>query len=138
MNIKEGINRISLIVAVISMIPGYLIGSKHYRETMQIVNPGIHELEEQGWESVFGEHFYDKHPEWEIVFDKSFFDEYPNMVGMQNHGAFTVLKLMVNPPGWKCFIAGAVGSLFGFLIMLFGIRGARKLTVWIIGGFRDK
>ena len=118
MNIIKGIDRIVLILAIIAIVPGIILGVKISYDSLTTVYPEWIE-----WAK--------NKPEFNIIYEKDGITKqlYPN----------PPVKYF-RPHPLKMIAGGMVGAPLSFLFVFFGLkgltRGIRRLSIWIIEGFK--
>lgn len=122
MNIKKGMERIALVIAIVAIVPGFIQGVELFKN------------------------FNNETPEYK-AYQKEI-DEWDKAnIGKQYNPWFEVLKPEAPWPKYKDrpirqlvlgVLGGVVFATLSFFIVLFGIRGTRHLAIWIVVGFRNK
>lgn len=109
MNIKRGLDRIFLVLAVIAMVPGFIAGGNIYHELGKRKVP--------------------------IESDLSKFSDKGKVVSTEKFMGVTRYRTLF-PPTYQVVMMGIVSAILTLPIVLFGLRGVRSLLIWIIEGFR--
>ena len=115
MNIKRGIERIAIILALIALIPGFWGGWNTYKDIKTV---------KVRW---YGDK---KIPAKTILTPEEFDRELEERLSTRVEYHY--------PPDWQCVIAGVAGSSIAFLIVFFGISGLTRVSLWIVEGFKEQ
>ena len=116
MNIIRGIDRIAVVLAVVSIVPGFIGGWDIYKEERTV------------FVKVSAEDFLkDKIPKLP-----------PGFVLEKPPPRFVLVEKKHEPPNWQCAIAGIAGAGVAFFIVLLGIRGIARVFLWIVKGFKEE
>ena len=122
MNIIKGINRITIVLAVIAILPGFIGGWKIYKaERKTEVKVPFEEEEDKRFVPT---------PETvktEIPYGPVPFDPFKEEKHQYSY-----------PSNWQCALAGVAGSSIAFLIVFFGISGITRVSLWIVEGFKER
>ena len=125
MNFIRGIDRIGLIVAVLAVPIGFGIGYEYTSEKYKKVTPAY-----QAWENEYGDVTV-KNPSSPL---------YGTVVRPFNRP--DPPEKYEYPERWKAALGGGLLSVvffFGTLVAVrFSSRGLKKLSLWVINGFRNK
>jgi len=121
MNIKKGMERIALIIAIVAIVPGLFLGVEFVSDKCRTETP-----EYKAWLKKTEELY----PNWNNRGNKirGFLPEELEM-------PWPPYK---DPPIWQLALGSVVVASLSFFIVLFGIRGTTRLVIWVVGGFRDK
>ena len=118
MNLTKGIDRIAVLIAILLLLPGYLEGFKYFRYKAKTLHPDYVQYLERG--------FHPTDPTLAVLTDGNSYVAFRNIYQY--------------PPSWKSHVAGFVSAPLTFFLVLFGIRFSvrltRRLTSWLIGGFK--
>jgi hypothetical protein len=149
MKIIKGLDRIFFLLALIAIVPSFFIGMNITENAFTTLTPEYIEWKKE----------YDDRVDW-IYREKKrkhygkpktrnvkplppgyVLEEWLDSdIELQNIKAKKPIKYNYSPV-WLNIIGGIAGSGVGFLIALFGLkgftRGIRRLSLWIIDGFRD-
>ena len=129
MNIIKGIDRIALVLAVIIIIPGFIAGWEFTQDKFKTVSAEY---------KVYGKM---ENQRKNLPEDKKFtaLEIYKEIMSGPPRPARPAKYLY--PPIWQMIIGGLIFALVYFFFVLFGIRGSsrgiRRLSQWIIEGFKD-
>jgi hypothetical protein len=133
MNIVKGMDRAALVIA---MVPAFIVGWNFYKKEKttvktekRLLSPGQGIPEGKNYNSDKSavsdpkprDGFYrleDYPPDRFIDYDPQKIEEYQY------------------PPKWQCALAGFIGSGGVFAIVLFGLRGLTRVSVWVVEGFK--
>ncbi|MCD6265271.1 MAG: hypothetical protein J7K02_04805 [Deltaproteobacteria bacterium] len=148
MNIIKGIDRIAIVLAVVSIIPGFISGVYYYDQ---------YDIEKKDSlkEKLFEKYLVRDIPEdpdkkippeiaWELAKPKKaldlFEDEFPPpKEELQPEEDWRLVKYA---PRWHLIIAGIASSISTFLIVLFSVCGISRvlkhISLWIVDGFKDE
>jgi len=122
-NIIKGLDRIILVIAVISIAYGFLAGHELFRDSKTV--------------KIYGD---DKAPKGYTYL----YSSKSNSALLERFGDLPKIKeyKVYAPPNWQCIIAGIFGAVIAFPVVLFGlrgiIRGTRWFFFWIAEGFKDE
>jgi len=125
MNFIRGIDRIGLIIAVLTVPIGFGVGFGVTKENYKSITPAY-----QAWESEYGDVTVKNpsSPLYGTVFRLSKRPEPPDKYEY--------------PEWWKAALGGVLFSVIFFFGTLgairFSSRGLKKLSSWVIEGFRNK
>lgn len=122
MNIIKGINRITVVLAVIAILPGFIGGWKIYKaERKTEVKVPFEEEKDKKFvptpESV----------KTDIPYGPVAFNPFEEEEHQYRY-----------PPNWECATGGIAGSCIAFFIVFLGINGMTKVLLWIIDGFKNE
>ena len=122
MSTIRGINRITIVLAVIAILPGFIGGWKIYKAERKIeVKVPCEEEEDKSLVST-PEAAKAKIPLGPVTFDPFKQEKHQYRY----------------PPKWECTIGGIAGSCVAFIIVFLGINGMTKVLLWIIAGFKNE
>ena len=121
MNIVKGIDRIAIVLAIVSILPGFIWGWDIYKNKIManIVR----------WNEVHTEQLLEDHnavPSPRLVFEE------PVYPAAKRYGFVHKVS------GWECAVAGIAGSSIAALIVLLSIHGFAWILLWIVEGFKDE
>ena len=126
MNIIKGLDRIAIILAIIALIPGFVMGTYLFSDlgTKDVFLTPADEA--NGYIGFYG----GKKVKSDIINNLDSFER--NFI--RNH-------IKVEPPTWQKNIAGIISSICIFFIVLYAFRGITRSTkilfLWIINGFKE-
>jgi hypothetical protein len=136
MQIIKGLDRIAFVIALVALIPGFVLGAHFVDEKLKSYMP--------------------EYAEWTRKVD-SRRDLLASQSEEQLKSDFTpqdILEIYLNDeileqllaneptmPTWQVIFGGLLGSILSFSIIFFGLRGLtrgiKKSSLWIADGFRD-
>ena len=116
MNIIKGLDRISLIIAILAGVFGFFGGGQFIYDNFKTEKP-----EYKTWVEKYGVDF---HPS-EI--SPKYKDTRPPKPDQYKY-----------PPLWIVLPSGAAIGGLTFIVALFGLRGTTRLFVWVVKGFKDE
>ena len=128
MNIIRGMDRIALVLAIIAILPAFVLGGEIINRTFKSVTPD-YEAKYKAWEKKFGKEW----KEWESS----------GSIRMQGLGPPEPPGIEYNyPPDWQCILGGLLSAFLSFVVVLYSFRGmtrgTRWFALWIIEGFKDE
>ena len=163
MNIKKGVNRVALVLAVIAIFPGFIFAWLIYdsentktvlvydvteanRKLFSDIDKTLEEFPKiKPWEKPWGKPAND--PLWILpeVYREKLSKKYsPDeinawLVNKKQNGPFYASPRIeyVSPPKWKCAIVGIIGASISFLFVLFCLRGIFWTFIWVVEGFKS-
>ena len=119
MNIIKGLDRIALVIAILVIVPGFMVGYSAHQEIKKTLTPQYQE-----WSKKYG---------FDAVFCFIFRRIFPNIKyhpPMYNY-----------PPVWISVLCGMLSAPISFVVVLFGLRGMNRgikwFSLWLIEGFKD-
>jgi len=141
MNITQGFKRIILVLAVLAMVPGFLMGwniydyvstqgKKPVAQPTYIIEPYI---EEEGLQQNKGDGHSNK-PVIEPVIEPAAPQDqglFHRLLEVEEDGHETT-----TPPTLNSAVAGVTGAVVSFLIVLLCLRIVLRVVVWVVDGFR--
>jgi hypothetical protein len=135
MNIKKGMERIALVIAIVAIVPGFILGVEFVSETCKTETP-----EHKAWQKKV-DGWYEANPDWNK----------PDAYGLETWLPWETAPnypppeewkepwpTHKDPPIWQLVLGGIVAAPLSFFIVFFGIRGTTRLVIWVVAGFRDK
>ena len=141
MNITKGIDRIALVIAIITIIPGFILGRYITYEEFKTITP-----EYKKWEKKYndrGRYLYQKNKKTRMFYSGSLelLRDYPDDIVLKNIWLKRPPKYQYLPQ-WKRITGSIVAALISFIVVLFGIRGLTRgikwFSLWIVEGFKDE
>jgi len=145
MNIIKGMDRAALVIAIIAMAPAFIVGWNFYKQEKTTVKTEKRLLSPSELSQRLGipeeknynpddreviEHKYgisgSNRDSNVIYYDPDELEPYTPEETIYQH-----------PPQWQCAIAGFLGSCIVFTIVLFGLRGLTRVSVWVVEGFKE-
>lgn len=146
MNIIRGMDRIALVLAIIAILPGFVLGVNITNEALKSVTTE-YKAEYKAWEKKFGDVLRDlekKDREWEKQQSSTYFKSIPPWEWRREQGLEPPgppRQRYNYPPAWQCIMGGIASAPLSFLVVLYSLRGmtrgTRWFALWIIEGFRD-
>ena len=141
MNIKKGMERIALVIAIVAIVPGFVMGVEFVSETCKTETPEHKAWQKKvdGWcEANPNWNKPDRITPWETVGKDPPPEEWKE--------PWPIYK---DPPIWQLVLGGIVAAPLSFFVVffgirgttqlvIFGIRGTTRLVIWVVAGFRDK
>jgi hypothetical protein len=133
MNLIKGFNRLFIVLAVISMLPGFMLGYSIYENFKTI-----------DWQSpntiIRYKDFFDGFTQKEIIDYKM--PVPPEYRAMPRSAApyadrYEIKNVKFLPPVKYCIFWGVIGSLLSFLSVLCILKGIMFIIQWITVGFKD-
>lgn len=135
MNIKKGMKRIALVIAIVAIVPGFVMGVEFVSDTCKTETP-----EYKAWL---------KKPKGGIKQIQIGISQTASVYSSLHHGKLpqTILHLKsgkCRDPYTKTHQfgnlhwGGIVAAPLSFFIVFFGIGGTTQLVMWVVTGFRDK
>jgi len=136
MNIKKGMDRIALILAIVAIVPGALMGGAIVFENCKTETP-----EHKAWQKKV-EGWYQANPNWDKG-SVSLFEPWRSASNYYPSEEWKEPRPINSPrPIWQILLGGIVAAPLSFFIVLFGIRGTTRLVIFlvifVVAGFRDK
>ncbi|MBA3018830.1 hypothetical protein KKG29_05670 [Patescibacteria group bacterium] len=139
MNIKKGIKRIALVIAIVAIVPGFFGGGSFVFETCKTETP-----EHKAWQKKV-DGWYEANPNW----NKGRFRFFEPWVELGSNPPREEWReprpTHKDPPIWQLVLGCIVAAPLSFFIVFFGIRGitqlviwVTQLVIWVVAGFRDK
>ena len=135
MNIKKGMKRIALVIAIVAIVPGFVMGVEFVSDTCKTETP-----EYKAWLKKT-EGWYQANPNWNK----------PDRLGLFLAAPWETASnysppeewemprpIYKDPPIWQLALGGIVAAPLSFFIVFFGIGGTTQLVMWVVTGFRDK
>ena len=113
MNIKKGIDRIALVIAILAALLIFYRAGNYLEKELTTVTPEYKE-----WQSKY-----------------LYFEGFK--VRTQANSPPSPPKLEY-PPLWKTIGGGLLLAIFAFAVVFFGFKGTTRLLIWIVAGFKDE
>jgi amino acid transporter len=136
MNIKKGMERIVLIIAIVAIVPGFILGGTFVLSTCKTETP-----EHKAWQKKV-DGWYEANPDWNKEVARGIETWIPFLDGTPTEEWKEPLPTHKDPPIWQVLLGCVVAAPLSFFIVLFGIRGTTWfvmwLVMWVVAGFRDK
>ena len=132
MNIKGGMYRIALVIAIVAIVPGALLGGAFFYEIFRTETS-----EHKAWQKKV-EEWYQANPDWDQGYTtlwepwESGANYYPPEEWREPRPIYKY------PPIWQCVVGSIVAVPLSFFVVFFGIQGTTRLVIWVVAGFRDK
>lgn len=105
MNIIRGMDRIALVLAIIAILPAFVLGGEIINRTFKSVTPD-YEAKYKAWEKKFGKEW----KEWESS----------GSIRMQGLGPPEPPGIEYNyPPDWQCILGGLLSAFLSFVVVLY-------------------
>ena len=149
MNVIKGLDRIAFVIAIIAILPGFILGANITNKALKSVTME-YKAKYKAWEKKFGEE-YKKYTD---LVKKEKDREWREYGGARSAPISEWLRAQGieppeppreeynYPPGWQCILARLLSASLSFVVVLYALRGmtrgTRWLAVWIIDGFRDE
>jgi len=127
MNIKKGMERIALIIAIVAIVPGLILGGSFVEKKCKTET-----TEHKLWQKKI-DGWHEANPNW----DKARFVPFKPWQDYSNK-EWKEPRRYKDPPNWQIVLGSIVVASLSFFIVLFGIRGTTRLIMWVVAGFRGK
>jgi len=123
--VKRGVNRIALVFAIISVLPGFIFGWESTYKTYMTRNPVYVE-----WKELDGQ--------WEeyLPYNKNKFSD-SNIKKTHQIGIGSDAPSMYLYPVQKCLITGIISASLFYAVVFFSIHGIGRSIIWITRVFKD-
>jgi len=151
MNIKKGMERIALVIAIVAIVPGFVMGVEFVSETCKTETP-----EHKAWQKKV-DGWCEANPNWNKTVRLGLFLIEPWEPPWETDSNYSPPEeewkepwpIYIDPPIWQLVLGGIVAAPLSFFIVffgirgttqlvIFGIRGTTRLVIWVVAGFRDK
>ena len=144
----KGFDRIAMVIAIIAIIPSFLIGMNITKDKFRTLLPAYKawEIKLENRKKWLADNFKPTNHKIDRDDDKAFMDWYDALItGFDsNDEEYRTIEAMKprnkykHPSNFECIIGSMVFALISFAIMLFGIRGITRTIRWCYIGFKQK
>jgi hypothetical protein len=133
MNLIKGFNRLFIVLAVISMLPGFFLGFLSYENIKKIdwdpPNAIIRykDLFREFTQKEIIDYKMPVPPDFRAIPKNAYYYD----------GRHEIRNIKFVPPVINCIIAGIISSILSFFFILYFLKGIMFVILWITSGFKE-